>query len=68
MSPQKDSSGTSWLRYSHLGMQFTITVLMGTGAGYLLDEKLATQPWLLTLGTFAGFGVGTYLLVRGVSR
>ena len=49
-------------------MQFTITVLMGTGAGYLLDERLATTPWLLTAGTFLGFGIGTYLLVRGVSR
>jgi hypothetical protein len=63
---QEDRSG-SWLRYSHLGIQFCLTfglfVLLGTWA----DGKLGWTPWLTLAGVLAGMGSATYLLVRQTS-
>ena len=62
----EDRTG-SWLRYSHLGIQFCLTfglfVLLGTWA----DSKLGWSPWLTVVGVFAGMGAATYLLVRETS-
>ena len=63
-----DRSGASWLRYSHLGLQYCLTLLLATGLGYLADEKWGTEPWLLVAGSFLGFVLATYQLVRAVSR
>jgi F0F1-type ATP synthase assembly protein I len=63
---QEDRTG-SWLRYSHLGIQFCLTfglfVLLGTWA----DDKLNASPWLTVAGVFLGMGAATYLLVRQTS-
>ncbi len=68
MSLQQDRSGASWLRYSHLGLQYTVTMLLGVGAGYWLDARLATGPWLVLAGSLLGIVAATYVLIRDVSR
>ena len=50
-------------RYSHLGIQFALVVLLGIWAGSRLDKRLATNFFTL-IGTFAGAGIGFYLLYR----
>lgn len=59
----EDPSG-SWLRYSHLGIQFCLTfgifVLLGTWG----DERLGWSPWLTIAGCFVGMSAATYLLVK----
>lgn len=49
-------------RYSGLGAAYTATLAVFGFAGYWLDGKLGTSPWLLILGVFLGFGLGTYSL------
>ncbi len=52
-----------WLRefglFSGIGIEFAVSVLLGSLFGYWLDGKLGTSPWLLIigflLGTLAGF-------------
>ncbi len=59
----EDPSG-SWLRYSHLGIQFCLTFGLFTGLGMWGDSRLATEPWLVTAGALLGMTAATYLLVR----
>lgn len=40
--------------YLNLGWTFAFTVGLGTGAGWWLDRKLGTGPWLLVAGLAAG--------------
>ena len=37
---------------------------LGTVAGYLLDSRLGTRPWLLLVGAVAGLGTGLFLMLR----
>ena len=46
--------------------QFIITILLVGLAGWWLDRKLGTDPWLLMLGLGAGFAIGIYNLVGEV--
>jgi ATP synthase protein I len=53
---------------SVVGIQLAVSTIVGAGIGYLLDEWLGTEPWLLVLffvlGTIAGFRE----MIRTVSR
>lgn len=55
------------VRYSHLGIQFALVVILGIWAGTLLDKKLSTNFFTL-VGTFAGAGIGFYFLYRETRR
>lgn len=47
-------------RYAGVGTQFAATLAVFGGAGWWLDAKLGSSPWLLLLGVFTGFGLGLY--------
>lgn len=51
-----------YLRYSHLGMQFFLSVALFTAGGLWLDRKLGTLVLFTLLGLAIGFGGGTYCL------
>jgi F0F1-type ATP synthase assembly protein I len=55
--------------YAFLGLSFEIAlpVLLLLFAGYWLDGRLGTEPWLMVLGAVLGMGVGFYSLVRRVA-
>ena len=40
--------------YAGVGMTFALTILVFVAAGYWLDEKFGTRPWLLICGVFVG--------------
>lgn len=42
-------------------------VLVGGGAGWLVDGKLHSSPWGLIVGLFLGLGAGFYGLVQSLS-
>ena len=62
----EDRSG-SWLRYSHLGIQFCLTfglfVLLGTWG----DGRLGWTPWLTLAGCLVGMTIATYLVIKETS-
>jgi len=62
----EDNSG-SWLRYSHLGIQFCLTFGLFTGAGMWADGRLDWSPWLTIAGCLLGMTAATYVLVRETS-
>jgi F0F1-type ATP synthase assembly protein I len=53
--------------YLGLGSSLAALVLVGLGAGYWLDGKLGTRPWLLLLGGVLGIAMALLELYRTVS-
>jgi F0F1-type ATP synthase assembly protein I len=50
-----------------LGTTLAVTVLAGLGAGYWLDARLGTRPWLLLLGACVGVVAAMYHFIRSVT-
>ena len=46
-----------------LGIEIALDLVIGGGAGYLLDRKLNTH-WIMYLGLFFGLGAAVKSLVR----
>ena len=46
--------------YMGLGTMFAASLLLGVVAGYWVDRKLGTTPWLTLAGMLLGLIVGFY--------
>lgn len=55
-------------RYSALGLEMAISVVVGLGIGYYLDRWLGTAPWLMILWLAFGFAAGVRSLYRAAVR
>ena len=55
-------------RYSALGLEMAISVVVGLGIGYYLDKWLGTAPWLMVLWIGFGFAAGVRSLYRAAVR
>jgi ATP synthase protein I len=55
-------------RYSALGFEMSLSVVIGLGIGYYLDKWLGTAPWLMILWLGFGFGAGVRSLFRAARR
>jgi len=53
-------------RYAGLGLQFAFTIGLFALAGYWLDGRLGTDPWLLLGGIFLGAAAGFVYLVKTI--
>lgn len=56
---------------STLGLSFVLAIVMGFGAGYLLDGWLGTRPWLTLLGFLLGIAaaiVNVYRVMQLATR
>lgn len=67
---QKDDgrTQTSWLRYSHLGLQFAMTLTLLALAGTWADARWGTGPWLTVTGCLVGIAASLYLFIREALR
>jgi F0F1-type ATP synthase assembly protein I len=61
---QKDD----YWNYAQIGLELTAAVLLGFWAGYELDKKLGTSPWLMLGGAAAGMAAGFYSVARELFR
>jgi ATP synthase protein I len=50
--------------YIDASWQLAGAVGLGTLAGWWLDKKLGTSPWLLVAGALLGIGLGFYLFFK----
>lgn len=68
LEPDRDEGGglQSFVRYSHLGLQFALTIGLLTAAGVWADRKWGLMPLFTLIGLFLGFGAGFYSLYRAV--
>jgi len=46
--------------YLSLGTMFAASLLLGIGAGYWLDGRFGTSPWLTLTGLILGLALGVY--------
>lgn len=69
--PLKEAPKFKWLKKSFgddearmtsqasaVGLTFVVAIVMGLGAGWWLDRKLGTAPWLLLSGLLLGVAAG----------
>lgn len=68
MAEDGDRTPQSWLRYSHLGVQFAVTMLAFVLLGTWADSKWAIGPWGTIAGSLVGIFSAMYLLIRQVGR
>ena len=57
----------AYYRYATSGLQFALTFLAFGAAGWWLDGKLGTGPWLMIGGIVFGAAGAMYSLVRQLS-
>jgi ATP synthase protein I len=55
-------------RYSALGLEMAISVVIGLAIGYYLDKWLGTSPWLTIVWIGLGFAAGVRSLYRSAKR
>lgn len=55
-------------RYSALGLEMALSVVIGLAIGYYLDKWLGTSPWLTILWIGFGFAAGVRSLYRAAVR
>ncbi|HEY8551401.1 MAG TPA: AtpZ/AtpI family protein [Vicinamibacterales bacterium] len=53
---------------STVGLSFVLAIVLGTAAGWWLDEKLGTSPWLFILFFFLGLVAGILNVYRATRR
>jgi ATP synthase protein I len=58
----------AYMRYTGIGLQFVIAMLLPVGLGYWLDGKFGTSPWLLVAGAVLGAVGAMVWVVRTVLR
>lgn len=58
MDPDAKKALQAASRYGYLGIFFGVAALMGYGAGYWLDQRFGTTPWLSIVGLFIGIAAG----------
>jgi ATP synthase protein I len=55
-------------KYSALGLEMALSVVIGLGIGYYLDKWLGTAPWLMILWIGFGFAAGVRSLYPAAVR
>ncbi len=55
-------------RYSALGRELAIAVVIGLAVGYYLDKWLGTGPWMTVIWIGIGFAAGIRSLYRAALR
>jgi ATP synthase protein I len=65
--PTPDENRKAGLAYA-AGLTLFATVATFTGAGWMLDKWLGTQPWCLMAGIVLGSAAGLFEFVRLSSR
>lgn len=55
-------------KYSALGLEMALSVVIGMGIGYYLDRWLGTEPWLMIVWIALGFAAGVRSLYRAAVR
>ncbi|MCG3134284.1 MAG: hypothetical protein HMLKMBBP_01577 [Planctomycetes bacterium] len=61
---RKGGQSSTWLRYSHLGLQFAVTLLLCVFLGRWLDTKFGWAPWGTVVGSLFGITASMYAVVK----
>lgn len=56
----------NYFKYAQIGLELAVGVGLGFFAGYWLDLKLNSAPWLMLAGAAAGLAAGFYLMLQSL--
>jgi len=62
----KQPESSAWIGLSSVGIEFILSVLVPGAAGWWLDRKFGTMPWLMLVGGLFGFAAGFYVLLKAI--
>ena len=63
-----EKEDVSYYKYAQIGLELAAGVGLGFWAGYRLDARFGTSPWLMLAGAAVGMAAGFYLVVRELPR
>jgi len=67
--PSDETEQTAaWWSLAGLGFEFIAALLVPGAAGYWLDGKFNTRPWLMLVGGLLGFAIGLMQLLRAANK
>jgi F0F1-type ATP synthase assembly protein I len=64
LGPRGGRQLTALARLASVGIEFSISTLVGLLGGRWLDEKLGSAPWLMLVGLVLGVVAGMRSLIR----
>ncbi len=64
----KNGEDTGYYKYAQIGLELAAGVGLGLWAGYRLDARFGTAPWLMLACAAAGMAAGFYLVIRELPR
>jgi F0F1-type ATP synthase assembly protein I len=64
LGPRGGRQITALTRLASVGIEFSISTLLGLLGGRWLDGKLGTEPWLMLVGLVLGVASGMRSLLR----
>jgi F0F1-type ATP synthase assembly protein I len=62
--PDSPSTLRTLGQLSTVGMSFVLALVLGFGAGYWLDGRLGSRPWMSFAGFFLGLAAGVLNVYR----
>lgn len=57
-----------YMKYSVVGIEMALSVVVGTAIGYWLDQWLGTEPWLMIFWMLCGVVAGFRSLYRAAKN
>jgi F0F1-type ATP synthase assembly protein I len=64
--PEQPSPWRRYLRFSSMGIELGLSVMIGLIGGQWLDKRFGTEPWLLLLGLVFGMAAGFRSVFRAL--
>jgi F0F1-type ATP synthase assembly protein I len=66
--PEQPSPWRRYLRFSSMGIELGLSVMIGLIGGQWLDKRFGTEPWLLLLGLVFGMAAGFRSVFRALKH
>lgn len=63
-----NAAANAWLKYTSVGLQFVLVLLLPLGLGYWADTYFGTLPWLTLVGFALGAAAAMTSIIREVLR
>ena len=67
-NPDQPTPWRRYLRFSSLGIELGLCVMIGLIGGQWLDKKFGTEPWLLLAGLLIGLAAGFRSMFRALKE
>ncbi len=67
-SAHAEKKGPTLFHYSHLGLQFALTILIFFALGYYAEREWNFHPWGTIAGMLLGFAIALYHLLRSAKN